>query len=89
MTIYVIAGLGLFFLCPAISILTVWVYERGIRAQIRREKGIEPEPIKTPLQIIDTRREAKQSKAQQDLITQGMANIFAYDGTPQRGGEDA
>lgn len=81
MNIYVIATAGLLFLCS--MILSIWIYERGMRAGMRREKGIEPEPLKSPLRIIEDRREAKATKAETDKIMEGMNNILSYTGDKQ------
>lgn len=36
-----------------------------------------------PVKAVKQHKEAKAEKEQQDLISEGLNNIFAYDGTPQ------
>lgn len=81
-TILIIWGLQLgFFSC-----LFLLAYERGITIGMRAVKGIEPPEIKNPVQVITEAKEAKQQKVVDDLFTQGVNNIFNYDGNPQKEG---
>jgi len=82
--IYILAGLYLLFSCPIIAVLAIWIYERGIRTQMRLEQRIEPAPIRSPVAILEQRREAKEIKQANDRIAEGMANIFGYTGDPQK-----
>lgn len=70
-------------------IIPLWAFRKGLKDGIAIASGAQTiEPIKTPLQVIEQRKEAKATKAAEDKIAEGMANIFAYDGTKQRGGEE-
>lgn len=44
-------------------------------------------PIQTPVEVvtkhIDNRAQVKEAKAAEDAMAQGLANLMAYDGTPQ------
>lgn len=76
---YIIVGavLGLcFFTVP------IFAYERGVRTGMRMSKGIEPAPVRSPIQVIEQHKETKETKIQDDKIAEGMANIFSYDGKP-------
>jgi len=90
---YLSAGMSLLFLCLILglmSMLTICVYERGIRIGMRHEKGIEPEQIKGPVKIIQEYKQAKvdavaakEAKVEEDKLIQGITNLFAYTGKPQ------
>lgn len=76
------AVIGLcFFIVP------MWAYRRGIKDGLAIQQGKAPEPIKTPSQVIQSHKEAKQVKATQDQFMQGLNNILSYDGTPQKAGD--
>lgn len=66
---------------------TLYAYRLGLMDGLRLQRGQQIEPIKTPLQVIDQRKERKETKKQDSLVQQGINNIFAYDGNPQKGGE--
>lgn len=76
---YAIMGIA-FGLC--LFLLPILAYERGVRMGMRMSKGIEPAPVRSPTEIIEQRKEAKEAKIQDDKIAEGMANIFSYDGKP-------
>ena len=77
-TVAVGAVLGLLFLL---------VYERGVRVGMDLNKGVEPAPIRSPVAVMKQRKEAKETKIQDDKIVEGMSNIFSYEGKAQPGGE--
>jgi hypothetical protein len=83
---YIITGV-IFGLC--LFILPLWAYRRGLQDGLALNKGANTlEPIKGPLAVIQERRKERETKKQNDFETQGWANILAYDGTPQKGGDD-
>lgn len=76
-----IAAIALLFLCPSL----LWAYRKGLKDGLAINNGAKTvEPIRSPARIISDRREAKEKKADNDLIAQGMANIFGYTGDPQK-----
>jgi len=89
---WILAGVYLLFLCFwAIGwfFTGVWLYRRGLKDGLALNKGAPTiEPIPSPVQIIEQRREVKATKQQEDLIATGIANLFSYQGKPQQGGEE-
>jgi hypothetical protein len=80
---YAIMGIAfglVFFLIPLMA------YRKGIQDGLDVGKGKSLEPIKGPIAAIQEHKEIKTTKAQEDKIAEGIANIFSYDGKP-RGGE--
>ncbi len=65
----VIFGLGLF-------IVPLWAYRRGLQDGLALSKGRPIEPLKLPTI-------QNPEKPIPDAVSEGIANIFAYDGTPQ------
>ena len=53
---------------------------------VAQGKPIEP-LITNPVEYIERRAEAKKTKKENDAIAQGIANLFAFDGSPQKGSE--
>jgi len=49
-------------------------------------KAIEP-LIANPIEYIERRAEVKKVKKENDVIAQGISNLFAYDGNPQKGSD--
>jgi hypothetical protein len=45
-------------------------------------EGKAIEPIRSPVAVVQEYKERKETEAQQDLINEGIANIFEYD--PQK-----
>ncbi|MFD0673932.1 hypothetical protein [Cohnella sp. GCM10027633] len=82
---YMIAGI-VFGLC--LFILPLWAYRRGLRDGLALNQGKTPEPIKTPVEAIIERREAraeqKETKAANDAFAEGFANLMSFDGSPQK-----
>ncbi len=77
---------AIFGLC--FFIIPLWAYRKGLKDGLNVTQGRAIEPIKTPLKLIEQHKEAKVTKAENDRIAQGLANLFAYDGTPQKGSEE-
>lgn len=82
---YMIAG-TVIGLC--LFILPLWAYRRGLKDGLDLQQGKHIEPIQNPVQAItshvEKQHEKKQSKEKDDLFAQGLQNLLAYDGTPQR-----
>ncbi|MFA5880553.1 MAG: hypothetical protein WC834_00030 [Eubacteriales bacterium] len=79
-----ILGLWLF-------VATITAYTLGLRHGKMLVNGVVPQinlnPVKAVLnaqQAIQTKRDDEKQKKTDDLISQGLANILAYDGTPQK-----
>lgn len=81
---YMITGV-VFGLC--LFILPLWAYRRGLKDGLALNQGKTIEPIKTPVEVVqkhvDNRTQAKEAKAAEDAMAQGLANLMAYDGSPQ------
>lgn len=65
----------------------LWSYRRGMKDGIALIQGKPIEPIQTPIQAYTAHVERKQevkkaTKAEEDMSL-GLANLMAYDGTPQ------
>jgi hypothetical protein len=69
----------------------IWCYRRGLKDGIALNQGKPIEPIKTPVQAYEARVERKQEKKEakeaDDAMSEGLANLMAYDGTPQKAKE--
>lgn len=82
---YMIAGI-VFGLC--LFILPMWAYRLGVKDGLALNQGKTPETIKNPVQAIvehrERKTEKKQNKEAEDALAEGLANLFAYDGTPQK-----
>jgi len=77
---YTIMGIAFglcLFLCPLMA------YRRGLQDGLAVGQGKTPVPIKGPIKAMQEHREAKQTKQEQDKFRDGLANLLAYDGTPQ------
>jgi hypothetical protein len=68
------------------SILLLWSYRRGIADGIRLSDGKAIEPIRSPVAVVQEYKENKEVKKQQDLINEGISNIFSYDPQKKGGG---
>jgi hypothetical protein len=69
-------------------IVPMWAYRQGLRDGLAIQNGAKTiEPIPTPIEYVEKRKEAKEVKAQEAELADGLANLFAYDGKPQQGGE--
>lgn len=81
---YMVGGV-VFGLC--LFILPLWAYRRGLKDGLSLNQGKPIEPIKSPVAVVqkhmDDRTQAKEAKAADDAMAQGMANLMAYDGSPQ------
>lgn len=81
-----IGAATLLFLCPSL----LWAYRKGLKDGLAIQNGAKTiEPIRSPVQIMEQRREAKETKAQEDLLAQGLRNIFSYTGDAQAKGGDS
>ena len=79
-----IAGICLLFLCPSL----LWAYRRGLKDGLALNKGAPTfEPIPTPSQYLAQRAEVKATKQQEDLMVEGVNNLFEYDPLKPKGGE--
>lgn len=73
-------------LCPSL----LWAYRRGLRDGLALNQGAKTiAPIKSPLQVIEQRKEAKAAKEQPDSfidnLLKGHANMMAFTGEmPER-----
>jgi len=82
---YIVAGIVLLFLCPSLW----FAYRQGLKDGLAIREGAKTiEPIPTPVEYIEKRREAKEVKRQEDLFATGLNNLMAYTGKPQEGGEN-
>jgi hypothetical protein len=74
-------GVCLFF-------VPIWCYRRGLKDGLALNQGKSIEPIQNPIQAIqrhvEERKESAEAKKENDLISEGLANIMNYDGTPQK-----
>jgi hypothetical protein len=61
-------------------------YRRGISDGIRLSDGKAIEPIRSPVAVVQEYKENKEVKKQQDLINEGISNIFSYDPQKKGGG---
>jgi hypothetical protein len=81
---YIVAAIVLLFLCPSLF----FTYRLGLKDGLSIQNGAKTvEPIKTPIEYIEHRKEVKEVKAQVAELATGVANLMAYDGKPQQGGE--
>jgi len=78
---YAIFGI-VFGLC--LFLLPVWAYRRGIQDGINLSRGKPVEPFKGPVKAVQEYREAKETEKKNDELLEGLKNIFAYEGTPQK-----
>lgn len=82
---YAIMGVT-FGLC--LFILPLWAYRRGMKDMKALMEGKTPEPIQNPVQAVtqhyERKVEAKEAKAANDSIAEGLANIMSYTGEPQK-----
>jgi len=69
-------------LCFSIAIL--WTYRKGLQDGLAVGQGKTPAPIKGPIKTMQEHREQKQTKQEQDKFRDGLANLLAYDGSPQK-----
>jgi hypothetical protein len=85
---YTIIGIT-FGLC--LFILPLWAYRRGLKDGLSLNKGQTIAPIQTPVQAytahVERKAEVKKANEVEDKITDGLANLMAYDGTPQKAKE--
>ena len=68
------------------SVCLLWAYRRGISDGVRLSEGKAIEPIRSPVAVVQEYKEKKETEAQQDLINEGIANIFEYDPQKRGGG---
>lgn len=78
--VYLSAIIGLCF-------FNFFAYRRGLKDGLSLNQGKSIEPIQGPVAVVqkhlDSRTQAKEAKAAEDKTMQGLANLMAYDGTPQ------
>ena len=79
---YFVAVLGLlFFMVP------IWAYRQGLKDGLAVREGAKTiEPILTPIEYVQQKKEAKKIKHESDKVTEGWNNIMNFDGTPQAKG---
>lgn len=90
--IYLLAGYGLLLFFAGVGVFLA--YRRGLQDGLAVREGKEIAPLPTPAEVIEQipspgeiiehRREKREAKQQEDRISQGLANILAYDGRPQK-----
>lgn len=74
------------FLCPSL----LWAYRRGLRDGLALNQGAKTiVPIRSPLQVMEQRKEAKAAKDAPDSfidsLLKGHANMMAFTGdTPEK-----
>lgn len=68
------------------SVCLLWAYRRGISDGVRLGEGKAIEPIRSPVAVVQEYKENKEVKKQQDLINEGISNIFSYDPQKKGGG---
>jgi hypothetical protein len=66
------------------SCLLLWAYRRGLKDGISIKADQPVEPIKTPIKIMQENKQAEEAKAANAKITEGLANILNFNGTPQK-----
>lgn len=71
----------LLFLCPSL----LWAYRRGLRDGLALNQGAKTiKPIRSPLQVMEQRREAKDKEDPPetfiDSLLKGHANMMAFTG---------
>jgi hypothetical protein len=71
------------------SCLFLWAYRRGLKDGLALKDNKPIEPIKTPVQVIHERTEAKQVSEEEKTQSQFMTNLFGYDGNTQKEVKDA
>jgi len=78
--VYLSAIIGLCF-------FNFFAYRRGLKDGLALNQGKTIEPIKTPVAVVqkhvEERTQKKEAKAAEDAMAQGLANLMAYDGSPQ------
>ncbi len=73
---YIITGI-IYGLC--LFLLPLWAYRKGLKDGLSIKKGSNTiEPIKTPAQALQGRKQAKKEQAAQDEFNEGLNNIFSY-----------
>lgn len=81
---YMITGIT-FGLC--FFLLPLWAYRRGLKDGLALNQGKTIEPIQSPVGVIqkhmDNRAQVKETKKSEDMLAEGLANLMAYDGSPQ------
>ncbi len=82
---YAIMGLT-FGLC--LFILPLWAYRKGLTDGLKLNQGKPIEPIQNPVvaytEYREQRAEKKEVKAANDTLSEGLANLMSYDGSPQK-----
>lgn len=70
-----------------LCLLNLWAYRRGLKDGLALNQGKPIEPIQNPISAIvkhvEAAAEKKEIKTANDLMSQGLANMIAYDGTDQ------
>ena len=80
---YIFAGVILLFLCPSLW----FAYRQGLKDGLAVREGAKTiEPIPTPIEYVQQKKEAKKIKHESDKVTEGWNNIMNFDGTPQAKG---
>jgi hypothetical protein len=74
-----------------LCLFNLWSYRRGLKDGLALNKGQTIAPIQTPVQAytahVERKAEVKKANEAEDKITDGLANLMSYDGTPQKAKE--
>lgn len=62
----------------------VWLYRRGLKDGKALSEGKHIEPIKTPVQVYNEVKQAKEISKEEEIQSQLIANLFSYMGEPQK-----
>jgi hypothetical protein len=65
------------------SCLFLWAYRRGLKDGLALRDNKPIEPIKTPVQVIHERTEAKEISKEEEKQELYMTNLFGYTGEKQ------
>lgn len=74
-----------------LCLFNLWSYRRGLKDGLALNQGKPIEHIQNPVQAVqshmDKRHEQKIAKDEESKLAEGLANMMAYDGTPQKAKE--
>lgn len=66
------------------SCLLLWAYRRGLKDGLALKDNKPIDPIKMPVQALHEQTEAKKLTKTEKVQEQFVANLFNYDGNPQK-----
>lgn len=78
---YILAGCILLFG----FFMPLLCYRRGLKEGYELAKGKTPEPIKTPVKVVQDVIKGKKEEKETNEFYEGLSNILNYDGNPQGG----